>query len=385
MRDVAIIGVGMTKFGELWEQSLRDLAAEASLKAIDDAGVDRIDSIWAGCMTSGLFNGQEHIGALVADQIGCAPIPAVRVESACASAGMALRGAWLEVGSGHSDVVLAMGVEKMNDVSGGRATYALAAAADRDYEAFHGATFPGLYALMAVDHMHRFGTTREQLADVAVKNHNHGQHNEYAQFRMPITREGVINSTKVADPLNILDCSPITDGAAAAIVVPLDQAAKFSKNAPIRIAGLAAGTDSLALHEREDMCAMKATAEAAEKAFKIAGCTHRDIDVAEVHDCFTIAEICVTEALGFFERGQGGPAASDGVTSHGGKIPVNTSGGLKSKGHPVGATGVAQIFALVQQLRGTMGPMQVPKARRALAQNMGGTGASAVVTILEKV
>lgn len=385
MRDVAIIGVGTTHFGELWEQSLRDLAAEAALKAIDDAGVDRIDSIWAGCMTSGLFNGQEHIGALVADQIGCNPIPAARIESACASGGMALRAGWFEVASGASDIVLAMGVEKMNDVSGARATYALAAASDRDYEAFHGATFPGLYALIAVDHMHRFGTTREQLADVAVKNHNHGQHNEYAQFRMPVTREQVIGSTKVADPLNILDCSPITDGASAVIICPLDDAAKFTKNAPIRIAGITAATDPLALSEREDMSEFRATAEAAQRAYDMAKCTHRDIDVAEVHDCFTIAEICVTEALGFFERGQGGPSASKGITSHGGRIPINTSGGLKSKGHPVGATGIAQIYTLVQQLRGTMGKMQVPNAKRALAQNMGGTGASAVVTILEKV
>jgi acetyl-CoA C-acetyltransferase len=385
MRDVAIIGVGMTKFGELWDRSLRDLAAEASLNAIDDAGTDQIDSIWVGCMSGGLFNGQEHLGPLVADQIGRTPIPATRVESACASGGMALRAAWLEVASGASDVVLAMGVEKMTDVSGGQATYSLAAASDRDYEAFHGATFPGLYSLIARDHMRRFGTTREQLADVAVKNHNHGLHNEYAQFRLAITREGVINSAKVADPLNILDCSPITDGAAAAVLVPLDQADKFGKNPPIKIAGLAAATDTLALHDREDLCAFQSTTDAAEKAFGMAGCTHRDIDVAEVHDCFTIAEICVTEALGFFERGKGGPAASDGVTSHGGKIPVNTSGGLKSKGHPVGATGVAQIFTLVQQLRGTMGKMQVPGAKRALAQNMGGTGASAVVTILEKL
>jgi acetyl-CoA C-acetyltransferase len=298
---------------------------------------------------------------------------------------MALRAAWLDVASGQSDVAMAVGVEKMTDVSGGAATYGLAAASDRDWEAFHGVTFPGLYAMIAVEHMNRFGTTREQLADVAVKNHSNGVHNEYAQFRGKVTREQVMTSTMVADPLRILDCSPITDGAAAAIVVPLDQAKSFSKQPPIKISGIAAASDSLALYQRKDMSAMSAATAAGEKAFKMANVGPRDIDVVEVHDCFTIAEICVTEALGWFERGQGGPAASDGATAVEGKIPVNTSGGLKSKGHPVGATGISQVFMLVRQLRSEAGPVQVKNARRALAQNMGGTGASHVVTILEAV
>ncbi len=383
MRDVAIIGIGMTKFGELWDRSLRDLAVEAALAAIDDAGCDKLDSLWVGCMSSGLFNGQEHLGPLVADYLGRTPIPAYRVESACASGAMALRGAWLEVACGQADVALAVGVEKMTDVSGGDATYGLAAAADRDWEAFHGVTFPGLYAMVAIEHMHRFGTTREQLADVAVKNHSNGVHNEYAQFRSKVTREQVMSSAPVADPLRILDCSPITDGAAAAIVVPLNDAKSFSKQPPIKIAGIAAASDSLALHQRKDMCAFAAATEAGERACKMAKVNPRDVDVVEVHDCFTIAEICVTEALGFFERGHGGKAASDGATAVEGKIPVNTSGGLKSKGHPVGATGLSQIFMLARQLRGQAGPMQVKNARRALAQNMGGTGASHVVTILE--
>jgi acetyl-CoA C-acetyltransferase len=385
MRDVAIIGIGTTKFGELWECSLRDLAVEAALKAIDDAGCDRIDSLWVGCMTSGLFNGQEHIGPLVADYLGRKPIPACRVESACASGAMALRAAWLEVASGQADVVLALGVEKMTDVSGGQATYALAAAADREHEGFHGATFPGLYSLVAVEHMHRYGTSRAQLADVAVKNHENGSHNEYAQFPHKVTREQVMTSTLVADPLRVLDCSPISDGASAVIVAAADQARSLTKNPLVKLAGIAAATDSLSLHQRRDLCEFAAAVEAGERAYKMAKLTPRDIDIAEVHDCFTIAEICITEALGFVERGQGGQAASDGVTAVDGKIPVNTSGGLKSKGHPVGATGIAQIYMLTKQLRGAAGSVQVKNARRGLAQNMGGTGASNVVTILEAI
>ncbi|MBU0637822.1 MAG: thiolase domain-containing protein [Planctomycetes bacterium] len=385
MRDVAIVGVGMTKFGELWNSSLRDLGVEAALNAIDDAGCDKLDTMWVGCMSGGMFNGQEHLGPLIADYLGRTPIVATRVESACASGGLALRGAWLEVASGLSDVALVVGMEKMTDVSGGQATYGLAGAADRDWEAFHGATFPGLYAMIAVDHMHRFGTTLEQLADVAVKNHTNGLHNEYAQFRTKVDRQTVMTSTPVADPLRVLHCSPITDGAAAAILVPLDQAKKYSKQQPLKIAGIGAATDSLALHQRKDISHLAAVAESGERAYKMASLSPRDIDVAEVHDCFTIAEICVTEALGFFERGQGGPAASDGATAADGKIPVNTSGGLKSKGHPVGATGVAQIFMLAKQLRGEAGPVKVANAKRALAQNMGGTGASSVVTIIETV
>ena len=385
MRDVAIIGIGMTKFGERWDRSLRDLAVEAALGAIDDAGCDKLDSLWVGCMTSGLFNGQEHLGALVADYLGRAPIPACRVESACASGGMAVRAAWLEVASGQADVSMAVGVEKMTDVSGGAATFALAAASDREWEAFHGNTFPGLYAMIAVEHMHRYGTTREQLADVAVKNHDHGSHNEYAQYRGKLTREAVMNSTMVADPLRVLDCSPISDGAAAVIVVALDQARSLTKQPPIKISGVGVAIDSLALHQRKDLSEFAGTVIAGERACEMAKLAPSDIDVAEVHDCFTISEICVTEALGFFERGQGGKAVSDGVTAVGGKIPVNTSGGLKSKGHPVGATGVAQVAFLTKQLRGQAGAVQVKNARRALAQNMGGTGASNVVTILETV
>jgi acetyl-CoA C-acetyltransferase len=383
MRDVAIIGIGMTDFGELWHDSLRDLFVKAALQAMDDAGVDHIDGLVAGCMSPGLFTGQEHIGSLLADYLGQAPVPGVRVESACASGGMALRTGIAYVASGMHDIVLCGGVEKMTDVSGAQATYALATAADQEMEAFHGVTFPGLYALIATAHMHKYGTKREDLAQVAVKNHDNGMLNPHAQYHMKITVEQVINSVKVADPLNILDCSPITDGAAAVIIAPVEVAKKLKKKPIVKVAASAHATDTIALHQREDLTWLKSTADAAASAYKQAGVKPSDIDFAEVHDCFTIAEICVLEALGVVKRGQGGKATRDGLTARDGKFPVNTSGGLKSKGHPVGATGIAQIHEIVTQLRGEAGKRQLKDVKRGLAQNMGGSGGSAVVHILE--
>jgi len=385
MRDVAVIGIGIQRWGELWERSLRDLWVEAALNAIRDAGVDHIDSMYVGCMSGGLFAGQEHIASLLADYLGVLPVPATRVESACASGGMAVRAGFLEVASGMSDVVLVSGVEKMTDVDGGGATYALATAADAEYEVFQGATFPGLYAMVARDYMNRYGLTREELAHVAVKNHDNGALNPHAQFPTRLTLEGVMTSTMVADPLRLMDCSPITDGAAAAILCPLELAKKLSKRQPVKIAGLGAATDHIALHDRADFCEFKAVQISGEKALKMAGVGTKDIDLVEVHDCFTIAELCVLEALGFFPRGTAGKATAAGETRIGGRIPVNTSGGLKSKGHPVGATGVAQIHELVTQLRGEAGARQVKGARRGMAQNMGGSGGSSVVHILEVV
>lgn len=382
MRDVAIIGVGMTKFGELWEKSFRDLFVEAALAAIDDAGVDHIDSMYVGTMTSGLFVGQEHVGSLMADYLGVTPIPATRVESACASGGVSVRQAFIEVASGMSDIVLAGGVEKMND--GADATYALSTAADQEYEVFHGITFPGLYAMIARAHMHRYGTTREQLAQVAVKNHDNGAKNSKAQFPMKINLDTVLNSTMVADPLRLFDCSPVTDGAAAVILCPLEMAKKFT-DSPIQIIGSGQASDTIALHSREDLTILKAVERAAENAYKMANVNVDDIDVVEVHDCFTIAEICAIEALGLVEKGQGGQAIDQGITTLDGKFPVNTSGGLKSKGHPVGATGVAQVIEIYEQLKGNCEERQVKDAKIGLAQNMGGSGGSSTVHILKAV
>lgn len=380
MREVAVIGCGMTKFGELWALSLRDIFVEAALKAVDDAGVDHIDSMYVGSMTPGLFVGQEHIGALVADYLGAVPVPAVRVESACCSGGMALRLGFFEVASGHSDIVMVGGVEKMTD--GADVTYALATAADQEYEVYHGITFPGLYAMIARAHMHQYGTTRKQLAMVSVKNHRNGSLNPKAQFPGEITVDQVVNATMVADPLTVLDSSPVSDGAACVIIASVDVAKKLNKPL-VRVLGTGAATDALALHAREDVTALKAVKISAQAAYDMAKVTPRDISFAEVHDCFSIAEICIIEELGFVEKGKGGSFTEQGRTALEGPIPVNPSGGLKSKGHPVGATGVAQIVEVVEQLRGTAGKRQVKNAHIGLTQNMGGSGASSVVHIFQ--
>jgi acetyl-CoA C-acetyltransferase len=384
MREVAVIGVGMTKWGELWEKSLRQIFVETALLALEDAGVGRIDSMYIGSMSSGLFIGQEHIASLLADYLGKTPVPAVRVESACASGGLALRQGFIEVASGLSDIVLVGGVEKMTDVDGSEATYALGTAADQEYESFHGITFPGLYALIARAHMARYGTTREQLAMVAVKNHDNGSMNPLAQYPFKITVDAVLNSVLVADPLRVLDCSPITDGAAVVILSSLSTARKLKKPL-IKIAGSGHATDTIALSSRKDITWLESTFQAAQQAYKMAGKKPKNIDLVEVHDCFTIAEICVTEALGFFDIGKGGEAVQKGLTSLKGKIPVNSSGGLKAKGHPVGATGVAQVIEIVKQLRGEAGQRQVKKARVGMTQNMGGSGGSALVHIFERI
>jgi acetyl-CoA C-acetyltransferase len=381
MRDVAVIGTGMTKFGELWGRSIKDIFVEAAERAIEDAGVDHVDSLYVGSMSPGLFVGQEHLGAVMADYLGVNPIPATRVESACASGGAAFRQAFLEVASGASDIVLAGGVEKMTD--GADVIDVLATAADQEYEVYHGITFPGLYALIAKAHMHQYGTTREQLAAVAVKNHRNGAKNPNAQFRSEVTLEQVMGSTMVADPLRLLDCSPVSDGAAAVVVASLDVAKKLNKSFA-RVIASAQASDTIALHSRQSLTTLNAVVNAAQKAYKMANIKPADINLVEVHDCFTIAEIVVSEDLGFFEKGKGGEAAAQGLTSIDcGRIPFNTSGGLKAKGHPVGATGIAQIIEVYEQLTAKAGSRQVKNARRGMAQNMGGSGASCVIHILE--
>jgi len=382
MRDVAIIGVGMVRFGELWKRSLRDIFVEAALEAIGDANVDRIDGIYVGCMSGGLFVGQEHLGAVMADYLGVSPIPAVHVESACASGGAALRMGYLDVASGNSDVILVGGVEKMTDTD--LVTDALATAADQEYEVFHGVTFPGLYAMIARLHMDRYGTTREDLAKVAVKNHKNGALNPRAHFQREITVDQVLNSSLIADPLRLLDCSPVSDGAAVAIISSLDWAKTHGKR-PVRIAASVMATDTIALHHRKDITTLNSVVKASQQAYQISGKKPEDIDFCEVHDCFTIAEIVVSEDLGFFKKGEGGKAIAEGLTGIGGKIPINPSGGLKAKGHPVGASGVAQAVEGYLQLTGRADKRQIKNARSGLLQNMGGSGASSVVHILEVV
>jgi acetyl-CoA C-acetyltransferase len=382
MREVAIVGAGMTQFGELWHSSLRDLFVEAAAGALSSARADHVDSILIGNMSGGQFVGQEHLGPLMADHFGMAGVAAARVESACASGGVALHMGFMSVASGVADLVLVAGVEKMTD--GADVTNVLASAADQETEVYHGITFPGLYAMIARAHMAKHGTTEEDLAWVAVKNHKHGALNPKAQFRGEVTVEQVLSSSVVAEPLRLLHCSPVSDGAAAVLLCPLDEAKNFTDR-PVKLVATGLATDSMALADRKDPAFLGAVEKSAQRAYQMANVTPRDIQIAEVHDCFAIAEICCLEAIGLAEVGQGAKAASSGETSLGGRVPVNTSGGLKSKGHPVGATGVAQAIEVFEQLRGESGERQVEGARLGLTQNMGGSGASSVVHIYEGV
>ncbi len=384
-RDVAIIGTGQTKFGEHWNQSMRDMAVEAGVKAVEDAGISGSDiqMVVGGNMSGGLFTGQEHSSALLADYLGLNPIPALRTEGACSSGALAMRVGALAIASGMYDFVAVGGVEKMTDVYGPQATTALSGAMDYETEAYFGLTFPGIYALIAQRHMHQYKTTRDQLSMVAIKNHENGFNNPFAQYRRKISAKDVLASPMVADPLRLLDCSPITDGAATVILAPADMARKYT-DTPVYVKASAQASDTLSLFSRRDMTTLDATVEAARRAYEQAGMTHKDMDMAEVHDCFTIAEICAYEDLGFAKKGEGGKLIESGQTNIGGKIPVNTSGGLKSKGHPVGATGVAQIIEVVKQLRGEAGKRQVSGANTGLAHNVGGSGATAVLHILSR-
>lgn len=376
--NISVKGIGVTKFGELWDKTLSDLALAAATEAITDSGltVDKIDAVYVANMISGITGNQEQLGPLVTNLLKIHS-PSVHIEAACASGGAAVHQACLALESGVYKNILVVGVEKMTDQSAGDIAKALMAASSQE-EREVGLTFPGLYALLAKAHMADFGTTKEQLAAVAEKNHYHGSLNKKAQFPFPITIEKILKAGMIADPLGLLDCSPITDGAAAVIL------SSNGKKSDIKITASATASDSLGLVDRSSMTSLFATQLAAKSAYKQANLKPSDIDVAEVHDCFTIAEILATEDLGFVKKGQGGVFAESGETRLGGKLPINTSGGLKSCGHPVGATGVKQIVEIAGQLRGIMGDRQVKDARVGLAHNVGGSGATAVVHILER-
>ena len=385
-QDVAIVGVGITPSGEHWDKGLRELTIEAGFAAAADAGVQGkdIDLILVGNMSAGMFVGQEHVAALVADFLGLNPTPAVRVEAACASGGVAFKQGCLAIASGFYDLVVVGGVEKMTDVQGKWATSVLSGAMDFEWEAYFGATFPGIYALMARRYMHEYGLTREQLAEVAIKNHYHGSFNPLAHFRNKITLDQVLTSRLVADPLRLFDCSPISDGAACVILTSAEKARKYA-DTPILVDACVQASDTLTLFERKDICTLDATVEASREAYRLTKTSPKDIDLVEVHDCFTIAEILALEDLGFCKKGEAGTLYDEGQLYVGGSLPVNTDGGLKASGHPVGATGVKQIVELVKQLRGDVkSGRQVKGAEKALAQNVGGSGATAVVTLLRR-
>jgi len=383
MRPVAVIGIGKTAFGAFPDRDLRSLAVEAGSKALEDANVSpsKVEAFYLGNFAGPSFVGQNHLAPYIAGAMGISGVPATRFEAACASSGSALFHAVSAVGAGLYDLVLVGGVEKMTSQPTPKVTEILAGAGDMLGEGRAGATFPALFAMIARRHMYQYGTTREQMAAVAVKNHLNGSKNPQAHMRKVITLEQAMAGKPIAEPLTVYDCSLISDGAAAVLIAPLERAAEFTGKA-VKILGIAQTSDQVALDQKDDITTFRAVKAAAEKAYKMAGVSANDIQFAEVHDCFTIAEIIATEDLGFVKKGEGGPYAQQGCTALNGPRPVNTSGGLKAKGHPVGATGVAQICDVVMQIRGDAGERQVQKHSLGLAQNLGGSGATAVVTIL---
>jgi acetyl-CoA C-acetyltransferase len=342
---------------------------------------EAVEAFYLGNFAGPAFTGQSHLAPFVASAAGLGAVPATRLEAACASGGAAFFHAWSAVASGMYDLVLVCGVEKMTSQPTPRVAEILAAAGDVGGEMRAGATFPALFAMIARRHMHDYGTTREQLAAVAVKNHANGALNPEAHMRKIITLEQALAGKPVSEPLTVYDCSLVSDGAAAVLLAPLERAGEFTAK-PVRVLGIAQTSDCLALDEKEDITTFASLTAAAAKAYRMAGLAPRDIEFAEVHDCFTIAEILAIEDLGFVAKGQGGPYTAGGATARDGERPVNASGGLKSKGHPVGATGVAQICDLARQIRGEAGDMQLRRHSIGLAQNLGGSGATSVVTIL---
>ncbi|HET9014800.1 MAG TPA: thiolase domain-containing protein [Thermomicrobiaceae bacterium] len=382
MRDVVIVGAAETKFGKS-ELAYRDLAAQAGRAAMADAGAspDEIEALFLGTFSPGTFIHQEHAAPLIAHELGLANVPSTRTENACASGSTAFLSAIYAIAAGAHDAVLVVGAEKMTATPVAEATSILAEAADWENETMVGLTFPGAYALIARAYMHRYGKTRDILDAVAIKNHRNAMGNPFAQFHRVIGPEDIAKSAMVADPLTLYDCSPISDGAAAVVVVAADVAERFARPG-VRVLGFGQASDSLALYKHAELTTLPAARRAAERAYRMAGLGPTDVNLAEVHDCFTIAEIVATEDLGFFEPGEGGDAVREGVTGRDGRIPVNPSGGLKAKGHPVGATGVSQLAEAAFQLRGEAGERQVDGADIALTHNVGGSGATCVVTIL---
>jgi acetyl-CoA C-acetyltransferase len=386
MRPVAVVGIGKTAFGAFPDRDLRSLAVEAGQKCLADAHLSpsKVEAFYLGNFAGPAFVGQNHLAPYIASGLGITGIPCTRFEAACASSGSAFFHAVAAVAAGMYDVVLVGGVEKMTSQSTPKVTEILAGAGDVTGEVRAGATFPALFAMIARRHMFEYGTTREQLAAVAVKNHANGAKNPLAHMRKIITMEQALAGKPISEPLTVYDCSLISDGAAAVLIAPLEKALEFTGK-PVRVLGIAQTSDHVALDTKEDITTFRAVRLAAEKAYKMARVTPRDIQFAELHDCFTIAEIVATEDLGFVEKGQGGPFALSGKTCLRGELPVNASGGLKSKGHPVGATGVGQICDVTSQIRGDAGELQLARHTLGLAQNLGGSGATAVVTVLGAV
>jgi acetyl-CoA C-acetyltransferase len=382
MRKVSIVGLGQTKVGEHWDKSLRHLAGDAVLAAMQHAGVDRADALYVGNMLSGQLTGQEHLGALVADFVGLRGIEAIKVEAACASGAAAVRQALIAVASGVAEIAVAVGVEKMTDEVGASVTSGLAMAADSDYETAHGLSFVAINALLMRRYMYEFGYRREDFAPFTVNAHANAVNNPHAMFQRPVNAEAFAKAAMIASPISLLDSSPICDGAAAVVLVSGEQARAFTDR-PVRIAASAVATDAVALHDRRDPLFLQAAHDSAYKAYLQAGIHLEDIDLFELHDAFTVMSALSLEAAGFAERGKGVALALEGEIRLNGRIPIATMGGLKARGHPVGATGVYQIVEVAQQLRGEANANQLADARWGMAQNIGGSGATIVTHILE--
>ena len=382
MREVAVIGIGQTSVDEEWEKSLRLLAGEATLAALADAEMQRVDGIFVGNMIGGSANNQQHLGAYIADWVGLRYTEGVHLETACSSAAAAFRAALIAVASGDLDSAIAVGAEKMTDSPGGEITTALATAADADWEVDQGLSFVVLNALLMKRYMYENGWKHEDFAPFSINAHANGAHNPNARFRKPITLEAYMKAGLIADPINLLDASPMGDGAAAVVLVPADSVPKNGKFPVIRVVASAAATDAIAVHDRKDPLWLTAAEKSARQAYQQAGLGPDDIDLFELHDAFTIMASLSLEAAGFAARGQGPRLALDGEICPTGRIPIATRGGLKARGHPIGATGLYQIVEVVQQLRGQCGQTQVENARIGMAQNIGGSGSNIITHIL---
>ncbi|MCA9977461.1 MAG: thiolase domain-containing protein [Anaerolineales bacterium] len=380
MREVAILGVGQVPVREHWDLAIRQLAAAAGRAAMEDAGLTRVDALYVSNMTSGELNQQRHLGALVADHLGLWGTEAVKLEAACGSAGSAMRQGIIAIASGEMDAVLVVGVEKMTETPGKATTAALVTAADADYEIPHGVTFVSLNALIMQRYLHEYGYAHTDFAPFAINAHANGAKNPNAMFQEPISVKMYERGRMVADPISLYDASPIGDGAAALLLVPAEKAPHA-----VRVAGSASATDTLAIHDREQPLWLKAAEQSAQRAYAQAGINPADVDLFELHDAFSIMAALSLEACGFAEAGQGVRLAQDGDILPNGRIPICTMGGLKARGHPVGATGLYQLAEATLQLRGDAGAAQIDDARIAMTQNIGGSGATIVTHILRKL
>lgn len=385
MRSVAVLGVGESKMGRHPDLSIRQLIAQAGGDALLDAGVEAKDikAAYIGNFVGQPLAGQGHLGALTAEVLGLGTIPTIRTEGACASGGLAFRIGVQAIRSGDADIVLVGGVEKMTHQPTGIVTEAIASAMDYELEARQGGTFPANFAMIANRYFYEYRNVKREMALCAVNAHANACLNPDAQMPKEITLEKALEAAYIAEPLGLFDCSLVTDGAAFVVLAAADIARSISKRRLVEVVGSGHAGDALTLFSKQSITSFAATRAASVEAYTQAGLKPADIDFAEVHDCFTISQIIATEDLGFFAHGCGADAVAEGVTARDGRMPINVSGGLKAKGHPIGATGLSQIYEVVTQIRGEAGARQLKKANIGLTQNMGGTAATCLVHIFK--